>query len=90
MPSLIRLSPSSTVASRDGAPLVRMTAVAATGPVGASTAPSTNAAAHGIPATTWTAAATAPIVASTRPKASSAIGWRFVRTSSNANVNADG
>ncbi len=53
------------------------TAAAETGSVGPSTAPSTNAAAHGIPSTALATAATAAIVTSTSPTASSVIGAQF-------------
>ncbi len=53
------------------------TAAADTGSVGPSTAPSTNAAAHGMPSTAFATAATAAIVTSTSPTASSEIGAQF-------------
>ena len=58
-----------------------MTAVAATGSVGPSTAPSTNAIPHGTPATWWATTATATTVARTSPTASSEIGSALARSS---------
>ena len=56
-----------------------MIAVAATGSVGETIAPSTNAIAHGKPITSCAMTATATVVASTRPTASRVIGRRFER-----------
>ena len=59
-----------------------MIAVAAIGSVGETTAPSTNAAAHGRPGTISCATtATTTIVRSTRPIASSPTGRKFARKS---------
>jgi len=52
-------------------------AVAATGPVGETIAPSTNAAAHGRPTTRCATKATVRVVSSTRPMDRDAIGLRF-------------
>ena len=77
VPSLMRLSPSSTDTTRRGASWRRAIAVAAIGSVGATIAPSVNAAAHDRPSIrTCATTATAHIVASTRPTASSEIGRR--------------
>ncbi len=82
MPSLISASPSTIVMTRRGAPTRRAIAVAATGSVGETIAPSTNAAAHDIPGiTAWATTATTSIVASTNPTASRPIGRRFARRS---------
>ena len=68
MPSLTKLSPSTTETTRRGAFWRRAIAVAATGSVGATIAPSVNAAAHERPPiSSWATTATAHIVASTRP-----------------------
>ena len=88
MPSLTRLSPSSTVAIRSDPPRRRTTLVAATGSVGPRIAPSTKAAAHGMPVIACATRATTPIVTSTSGTASSAIGSHFMRVSSSANPNA--
>ena len=70
------------VAMRRGAPMRRMTAVAATGSVGETIAPSANAAAHGSPATTaWATTATETVVTSTSPTASVEIGRKSARRS---------
>jgi hypothetical protein len=81
VPSLTSASPSRIVSIRVGAPSRRTTAAADTGSVGPSTAPSTNAAAHGRPATQCATAATATTVASTRPTASRPIGTTLARSS---------
>ena len=82
MPSLIRLSPSTTVTSPRGTAIRRMIAVAATGSVGATMAPSVNAAAHGMSGTSaLIATATAHIVSSTSTTACSEIGRRLRRRS---------
>ena len=79
--SLISDSPSRTVTTRRGAPTRPAIAVAATGSVGPSTAPSTNATSHGMP-TTWCATkATPTVVTSTSPTESSAIGRALKRRS---------
>ena len=71
MPSLIRLSPSITETIRRGTASRRATVVAATGSVGATIAPSANAAAHGRSSISACATtATVHIVASTSPIAS--------------------
>ena len=70
MPSLIRLSPSTTETIRRGTAIRRMIVVAAIGSVGATMAPSVNAAAHGISGTSaLITTATAHIVTSTSPTA---------------------
>ncbi len=73
VPSLTSASPSMIVATRSGTPRRRITEVAATGSVGPTTAPSTNAAAQDMPATSWATTATATIVATTSPTARSVI-----------------
>ena len=60
--------------------------MAETGSVGPSTAPSTNAAAHGIPSSAFATAATAAIVTSTSPTASSPIGCQLARSSETLTV----
>ena len=66
-----------------------MIAVAAIGSVGETTAPSTNAAAHGSPGTISCATtATTTIVSRTRPTASSPTGRRFARRSRSEVKNA--
>ena len=77
VPSLISDSPCRIVFARPVAPSRSSTAAAETGSVGPSTAPSTNAAAHGMPSTALATAATAAIVTSTSPTASSVIGAQF-------------
>ena len=62
------------------------TAVAETGSVGPSTAPSTNAADHGIPSSAFATAATAAIVTTTSPTASSPIGFQLARSSETLTV----
>src|SRR3954453_506747 len=81
VPSLTSDSPSRIVLERPLTPSRSSTAAAETGAVGPSTAPSTNAAAHGIPSTALATAATAQIVTSTRPTASIVIGAQFARSS---------
>src|SRR3954451_12316237 len=67
-------SPSTTPATRSGTGVRRNTAVAATGSVGASTAPRTNAIGHdSSPSTTRATAATATTVSTTSATASSAM-----------------
>ena len=77
----MRLSPPITVLTRSGTPRRRKIASAATGSVGATTAPNTKAAAHGRPMTKWAAIATRETVSSTRPIASSRIGRMCARRS---------
>ena len=67
-------SPSTIVTSRRGACERTAISVAATGSVGETIAPSTNAAAHGRPTTWWATTATVTVVAATSPTASSPIG----------------
>ena len=82
MPSLIRLSPSTTETIWRGTAIRRMIVVAATGSVGATMAPSVKAAAHGISGTSaLITTATAHIVISTSPTACSVIGRRLRRRS---------
>lgn len=89
MASLIRLSPSTTVTTRRGTLRRCRIAVAATGSVGETIAPSTNAAAHEIPGTiAWATTATAPIVASTRPIDSSEIALKLLLSSRSDEKNA--
>src|SRR5829696_1284274 len=72
---LIIASPSTSSRTRAGAPMRENVATAATGSVGPTTAPSTNAASQLIPGTiAWATTATAPIVASTSPIESSPSG----------------
>ncbi len=75
MASLISDSPWRIVFARPVTPRRSSTAAADTGSVGPSTAPSTNAAAHGTPSTALATAATAAIVTSTSPIASRPIGF---------------
>ena len=79
--SLISDSPWRIVFVRPVTPSRSSTAAALTGSVGPSTAPSTNAAAHGIPSSAFATAATAAIVTSTSPTASSPIGFQLARSS---------
>ena len=65
--SLSRLSPSTRFTRRRGAPSWRAIAVAATGSVGETMAPSANATAQGRPMSSWPTTATAQVVASTNP-----------------------
>ena len=81
VPSLTSDSPSRIVFERPLTPSRSSTAAADTGSVGPSTAPSTNAAAHGMPSTALATAATAQMVAITRPTASSVIGAQLARSS---------
>ena len=82
-------SPSTTVTTRRGTPSRPAIAVAATGSVGETIAPSTNAASHDRPGTTaWTHAATATQVASTRPIESAEIGPALRRRSRSEAKNA--
>jgi hypothetical protein len=68
--SLIIASPSTSTPTRSGTPRRLKVAVAATGSVGATTAPSTNAAGQLMPSTAaWATTATATIVMSTTPTA---------------------
>ena len=71
-----------TVVIRRGTPSRRAIAVAASGSVGETIAPSANAAAHGRPSiAAWATTATEHIVTSTRTSAASVIGRRFARRS---------
>jgi hypothetical protein len=89
VPSLIRLSPSTTVTIRRGTPSLRAMDVAASASVGATTAPSTNAAAHGRPGiSAWATPATAKVVSTTSPTASSAIGRQALNSSRSEVKNA--
>jgi hypothetical protein len=75
---------------RRGTPRRRAIFVAASGSVGETTAPSTNAALHEKPSIAQCAtAATATVVATTRPTASNPIGRAFVRRSRSDVKNAD-
>ena len=75
-------SPSSTFTSVRGTPSRRAIAVAATGSVGPTIAPSANAAGHESPSISACAThATTSTVAITSPIESNAIGRRFVRNS---------
>ena len=85
MPSLISASPSTIVTIRPGTPSRRAIAVAATGSVGETIAPSTNASAQPKSSASWATTATTTIVASTSPIASSEIG-RTLRRSSRSGV----
>ena len=87
--SLISDSPSTTTTTRRGSPSREAIAVAATGSVGETIAPSTNAAAHDMPGTTaWTTTATATQVTSTRPTESAEIGPTLRRRSRSEAKNA--
>ena len=66
---------------RGGAPSRAITAAAATGSVGPTTAPSTNASGHDSPIRWCPTRATATTVASTSPTASSEIGPALARSS---------
>ncbi len=79
--SFTRLSPSMMTISRRGTPSRLAMALAATGSVGETIAPSTTADAHGRPATWCMTTATTAVVAMTRPIASRPIGRRFARRS---------
>ena len=82
MPSFTRLSPSTIETSLRGTPSRRAIAVAASGSVGDTIAPSTNAAGHVSPSTTACATTATPtVVATTRPTARSPIGRMFARRS---------
>jgi hypothetical protein len=81
VPSLTSDSPSRIVRIRVGAPSRAITAAAATGSVGPTTAPSTNASGQGRPIRWCAARATATTVTSTRPTASRAIGPALARSS---------
>ncbi len=78
--SLTRLSPSITFTSRRGAPRRRMIAVAATGSVGETIAPSANAIGQERPITSCPSTATEPMVARTRPIESIEIARRSLRS----------
>ena len=78
---MTRLSPSTIVTKRLGAPRRDAIAEAAIGSVGDRTAPSTNAGAQGSPATSWATTATPADVATTRPMASERIGRALSRIS---------
>ncbi len=65
--SLIRLSPSITLTIRRGAPTRRIRAVAATGSVGDTIAPSAKDIGHDMSITSWATTATAAAVTITRP-----------------------
>ena len=71
MASLNRLSPSSTLTIRRGAPTRRMIAVAAAGSVGATIAPRAKDIAHGSPISSCPMTATTAAVARTSPIADS-------------------
>jgi hypothetical protein len=77
VPSLMRLSPSRIVTIRRGAPRRPAIAVAATGSVGETIAPRTNAAPHGMSTATCATTATVAVVSSTRPMDRDAIGLRL-------------
>jgi hypothetical protein len=78
------------VARRRGTPSRRAIAVAASGSVGATIAPSANAAAQGSPSiSAWAVMATAPIVASTSPTAASEIAPRSACKSRGEEKNPD-
>ena len=89
VPSFTRLSPSTMVMARRGTPSRRMIAEAASGSVGATTAPRTKAALQDMSSTIACATtATAVIVTSTSPIASVPIGRMFSRSSRNDVKNA--
>jgi hypothetical protein len=75
-------SPSSTAAIRSGTPSRRITAVAATGSVGPTTAPSTKADGHDSPAAACATTATPTAVAATSPTASNTISVAAARNAS--------
>ena len=78
MPSLIRLSPSTIVITRRGAPWARAIAVAASGSVGETIAPRVKAAPQLIPSiSAWATSATPAAVRITRPTASIEMARRF-------------
>ena len=64
---MTRLSPSIMLTSRRGAPSWRAIAVAATGSVGETMAPSAKATAQGRSMSSWPTTATAQVVTSTSP-----------------------
>ena len=66
----------------------RRISAGATASAGDTTAPSTNAAAHGRPITSWPITATIAIVPATRPTASPVIGRRLARSSRRLAKNA--
>ena len=78
MASLTRLSPSTRLTIRRGAPTLRMIAVAATGSVGETIAPSAKASAQLKPSTSWAMTPTIAVVASTSPIAVIEIARRSV------------
>ena len=87
--SLISASPSTTVTTRRGSPIRPAIAVAATGSVGETIAPSRNAASHEKPGMTSCATtATARHVASTRPIDRSEIDPALARRSRSEAKNA--
>src|SRR4051794_23637327 len=87
--SLMRLSPSTSTTSRRGARTRVAISTAATGSVGETTAPSTNAASHDRPSMTACATtATTTIVAVTSATARNEIGPRFARRSCSDEKNA--
>ena len=81
VPSLISDSPSTMATIRLGTLSRRAIAVAATGSVGETIAPRTNASAQPKPNASWAMRATASIVASTSPIASRVIGLTLRRSS---------
>ncbi|HZC29597.1 MAG TPA: hypothetical protein VE269_07635 [Gaiellaceae bacterium] len=89
MPSLTSDSPSTTTATRSGTGVRRNTLVAATGSVGARTAPSTNAIGHdSSPSTPRATAATTTTVSTTSAIASSEIRPAWALRSRGEAVNA--
>ena len=85
VPSLISDSPSTIETIRPGIPSRRAMAVAATGSVGETIAPSTNEGAQSNPSASWATSATPIIVARTRPIARAEIS-RTLRRSSRSGV----
>ena len=79
---MIIASPSTSMPTRSGTCMRLKVAWAATGSVGATTAPSTKAAGQLRPSiSAWATTATAPIVASTAPSASTVSGRSSARSS---------
>ena len=73
----VSTEPPRMLMTRRGAPTLRAIAVAATGSVGETTAPRTNAGSHAMPVSQCAIAATPMVVNSTSPTASIVIGRRL-------------
>src|SRR5215216_43284 len=89
VPSLTRLSPSRIVTIRRGTPRRSAMAVAATGSVGETMAPSTKATGHESPTAQCAIPATTSIVSTTRPTERSPMGRTLARRSRGEEKNAD-